>query len=278
MMTNKIQQLPNLFLPYLEKIKQTARPTIEMQLKPAKALPLWQSKIGGVPYLTKDMSYPKNPDGKSLKLLAQINFAELPANHIYPQHGILQIYIDAEDDLTGLNFDDQTDQTGFRILFHENAIEDVTQLKKYDENYHISEYEYFPVNGAYTISFKNAEQYISSMDFKFPSLMFNVNEIYEYEEHFEGGDIYEDFLEVYDEIISAHGHRLGGYPYFTQTDPRYDERFKDYILLFQLDSDSGDHDEIQIMWGDVGVGNFFIHPRDLKNKDFSKVLYNWDCH
>ena len=32
-----------------------------------------------------------------------------------------------------------------------------------------------------------------------------------------------------------------------------------------------------IMWGDVGVANFFIRPEDLKNKDFSKVLYNWDC-
>jgi uncharacterized protein YwqG len=32
-----------------------------------------------------------------------------------------------------------------------------------------------------------------------------------------------------------------------------------------------------IMWGDVGVGNFFIDYNDLLKKDFSKVLYNWDC-
>ena len=44
------------------------------------------------------------------------------------------------------------------------------------------------------------------------------------------------------------------------------------ILLFQLDSQ--DH----ILWGDSGVGNFFISKEDLKNKDFSHVRYNWDCY
>ena len=33
----------------------------------------------------------------------------------------------------------------------------------------------------------------------------------------------------------------------------------------------------EIMWGDYGVANFFIHPDDLAKKDFPKVLYNWDC-
>jgi uncharacterized protein YwqG len=31
------------------------------------------------------------------------------------------------------------------------------------------------------------------------------------------------------------------------------------------------------MWGDMGVGNFFIHPDDLAKKDFSKIFYTWDC-
>jgi uncharacterized protein YwqG len=71
------------------------------------------------------------------------------------------------------------------------------------------------------------------------------------------------------------GHRLSGYPYFTQSDPRGDKKnIQDYILLFQLDTDDAEND---IMWGDSGVGNFFIHPEDLKKRDFSKVFYNWDC-
>ena len=35
---------------------------------------------------------------------------------------------------------------------------------------------------------------------------------------------------------------------------------------------------VEMLWGDVGVCKFFIHPQDLAKRDFSKVLYNWDCH
>lgn len=71
---------------------------------------------------------------------------------------------------------------------------------------------------------------------------------------------------------SIWGHKLLGYPSFTQSDPRYDTYAKYDTLLLQIDSDGDD-----IMWGDCGVANFFINKEDLKNKDFSKILYNWDC-
>ena len=35
--------------------------------------------------------------------------------------------------------------------------------------------------------------------------------------------------------------------------------------------------EFLICWGDLGVGNFFINREALKRRDFSRVLYNWDC-
>src|SRR4051812_695940 len=67
--------------------------------------------------------------------------------------------------------------------------------------------------------------------------------------------------------FESNGHKIGGYAFFTQFDPRsYDNEFKDYILLLQIDSDD------QIMWGDVGAGNLFIHPANLAKKDFSRVL------
>ena len=56
----------------------------------------------------------------------------------------------------------------------------------------------------------------------------------------------------------------------------YEEKYRVYdTLLFQMDSDYGDED--YVLWGDCGVGNFFIHQEDLKKRDFRKVLYNWDC-
>ena len=61
-----------------------------------------------------------------------------------------------------------------------------------------------------------------------------------------------------------------GYPFFTQSDPRSVDDGE--ILLFQLNSVK------DIMWGDAGVANFFIDREALKNRDFSHVMYNWDCY
>lgn len=36
-------------------------------------------------------------------------------------------------------------------------------------------------------------------------------------------------------------------------------------------------DGYEIMWGDSGVGHFFIEEDDLKNLNFDNVLYTWDC-
>ena len=33
----------------------------------------------------------------------------------------------------------------------------------------------------------------------------------------------------------------------------------------------------EIMWGDMGIANFFINKEDLSKLDFSNVFYNWDC-
>lgn len=272
---NVINDLPQIFNPYKDKIIQTKKTTIALSLSVATDLSPWQSKVGGHPYLPLGMRYPTNANAEKLQMIVQINFAELPVNDIYPNQGILQFYIDAEDDLTGLNFDDQTDQTGFRVIFHEHITQDISQLQSFDPQ-QVIDYEYSPIRGEYAIEFKAEPQYISIMDQSFAPLMFEVDDIYTVADQFDGVDFYEDFLEVYADKLNSDGHRLGGYPYFTQSDPRYKDELKAYELLLQIDTDN--QEEVDIMWGDVGVANFFIHPQDLKNKDFSKVLYNWDCH
>ena len=81
--------------------------------------------------------------------------------------------------------------------------------------------------------------------------------------------------EIYDiEEFQGWGTKILGYPFFTQYDPReYDSQKRKYDkLLFQLDSE-----EDFVMWGDCGTGNFFINGESLKNRDFSDVLFNWDC-
>lgn len=61
---------------------------------------VYDSKFGGEPYYPKEgIPYPTSKDGQPLKLLAQINFAQLPANTIYPENGLLQFYINPQDDV-----------------------------------------------------------------------------------------------------------------------------------------------------------------------------------
>ncbi len=254
---------------YKDKILQTVKPSIEMTLAPSLDLTLWQSKVGGSPYLPMGQTYPKSESGDNLQLLAQINFAELPENTQYPSTGILQFFINPFDDLYGLDFDDQQKQDGFRIIFHEKMTQDISQLQ---QDFPISEIEDLasPVVGQYAITFTTSESVIGMNDFQFSEKIVDVYETL-------GDDEGEEFAEEYDGFYSSNGHRLGGYPFFTQSDPReYTDVIKPYILLLQVDTD--DSDGVEIMWGDSGVGNFFIHPDDLKKGDFSKVLYNWDCY
>ena len=88
-------------------------------------------------------------------------------------------------------------------------------------------------------------------------------------------EIKEDLLFEIPYCLENTGHKIGGFAHFTQSDPRSftgsTEQLKEYILLLQIGGDE------EIMWGDGGVGNFFIHPDALRKKDFSQVMYNWDC-
>ncbi|EMS1064554.1 DUF1963 domain-containing protein [Providencia stuartii] len=267
--------LPDNLKPFVDKITATAKPTIEMQLTPVEQPILWESRIGGMPYLPLGSDFPVDSDGIPLKLLAQINFAQMPPLENYPTTGLLQFFIGG-DDLYGADFDDLQTQNGFRVIYWDSVIEDNAKLQQdfsaievaYEDEY------YSPIEGQFSLEFTPATQYISSNDFQFGRKILDVDDLYDYEDQFEGEDFYDEWLEPYNEHFASNGHRIGGYPFFTQTDPReYRKEIQDYVLLLQIDSDY----ETGILWGDIGVGNFFIHPEDLKNKDFSKVVYNWDC-
>ena len=72
--------------------------------------------------------------------------------------------------------------------------------------------------------------------------------------------------------FARHCHRIGGYPLFTQDNLKKKLKYAEYELLFQLDTDYGD--EVDITWGNMGVGGFFIRPDDLKKCNFTNIMYN----
>jgi uncharacterized protein YwqG len=67
---------------------------------------------------------------------------------------------------------------------------------------------------------------------------------------------------------------LGGHPTFAQTDPRRNENIasrSDFTLLtFRAIPRLG--------WGDMGAAQCFMTRENLRARDFSRVIYNWDCH
>jgi uncharacterized protein YwqG len=232
----------------------------------------WQSKLGGKPWLPEGSSGPA-ADGKALTFLAQINFAEMPPLDGFPTRGIVQFFI-LGDDFYGANFDGDfgedalSVQRHFRVIYWPDVINETAQAP-----FKIIANDSLPFDPEieYAMLFEADEAPMSSGDAGIKSLLgtdlFRIIGEYAKANGMDDGEVGEEVFKC----LEGMGHKVGGYPGFTQTDPRSDNT--EYVLLFQLDTD----DDIGMMWGDVGIANFFIPRDNLRNGDFSRVMYNWDC-
>lgn len=273
----------------LDILEKNKKPMIKISLSDDKPN-LFQSKFGGVPYLPKDVEAPKNKKNEQLTLLAQINIEELLKNNIYPmEEGILQFWI-LNDDVLGLDYDTHLGD-GFKVVYYKEIDKSVTEeevLEKYKP--YKDEDSYFPIEGEFSLSFKLTDGYFSDSSVDFSEIVdremkkFHIENKEKYKEilkvydnkeylsYWDIWDILEEDKEIGKKLFEA-GHKIGGYPNFTQSDVR---KIGDYeILLLQIDSEGTEKNEI--MWGDCGIANFFIREKDLKELNFEKVIYNWDC-
>ena len=245
--------------PFAERIAATELPVIAIATSPEPPREATGSQLGGYPWWPKHRPYPKDASGEPLYLLAQINFADTPRLEHFPERGLLQLFIGASD-LYGCDFDDPAKSPGFACIYHETIagprLTDFSFLKLGAE-------EYLPLEKpleARGMTFSLDRMSIDSGDYRFGTLFSEIA----------GNDA---LSEAYFEQRSVPAIRMGGYPSFTQTDPRtYGDpaRYGDFTLL-TVDTTDG------IMWGDSGVAQFFMHEGDLKRRDFSRVAYNWDC-
>ena len=222
---------------------------------------IFSSKAGGLGYIPHDGNFPVDEEGNQLRLLAQIDCSQVDYEN-FPKSGLLQFWI-LNDDVYGLSDWGETKpeaitQDTFRVIYYPEIDRTVTRdevFQKYVKSKYDIDEAGMPVFGEYGMTFEPAESY-KRPDFEEDEVIWN-----EYAELAEKDGIPQ--------------HRIGGYPYFTQDDPREENSPYDF-LLFQLDSDYTD-DTDKAMWGDSGIGNFFINSEKLKKLDFSDVLYNWDC-
>lgn len=234
------------------------KPCIRIKLTDTKP-DIFSSKIGGLGYIPHDENFPVAKEGNQLRLLAQIDCSQVDFEP-FPKSGLLQFWI-LNDEVYGLNgygedAPEATIQDTFRIIYYPEIDRTVTReeiFQKYIKSEYDEEEENMPIFGEYGMTFAQAQSCQQ------PS--------------------YQSDDEIWDEyskyVDNEPNHQIGGYPYFTQDDPRKENSKYDF-LLFQLDSDGTDTGD-SVLWGDAGTGNFFINSEKLKNLDFSDVLYNWDC-
>ncbi len=282
----------------MARVDELIEPVQTVRLHPKRGeTTVFDSKMGGVPYFPKSMKYPVVREGehkgKPLYFLAQLNFGTLPKIPGFPTEGILQFFAGCEgDDVYGMDFKDGQSQNGFRVIYHENIVKDASKLYSEKDMPKFGKEVDLPFEGEFLLTAEKAEPMaISVGDFRCDKIVTAA-----YNELFDGNvvgmwgmgkgigirDIDDELLSAFCASRDSLGTRMGGFPFFTQEDPRgWDEGYgKCTVMLFQSDSENGgdNHDRVdEICWGDAGVANFFISPEDLAKRDFSRVIYNWDC-
>jgi len=257
--------LPPELEPYRARLAATARPTCEITFVPDAGLEVTDSRLGGAAYLPAGERWPVTDDGAPLHLIAQINFAQAPPMPDHPSRGIWQLFLPS-DDLYGMGMDD--DAPSFALRWWPNpsitaarvdppAFTDDTVLPLWRDQ---------PMRMIFGAPHPMP---VTEADRSFDAVISDdTRREIAAATGLELGAV-EDLVS---ERLATTGHRLGGYPHFTQWDPRGDG--EDTVLFLQLDSDEA----AGLQWGDAGVGNLFISPADLAAREFGRMRYHWDCH
>ena len=264
--------------PWIRAFESTRKEAIFIDLLKSDDL-LRSSKVGGRPYLPQGYKLPVDSTGKEMFLLAQINCAELPVTESLPSGGIIQFFIAANDHY-GANFrlkiDDGTlsQQRDFRVIYHPNS---TIEPEKFQYPPLYEKKQALPIDPKKTLlmRFRKGAEQISTYDFGFQQIV--SEETYSWIGKLaEQNKLDEDRLfEAIANVLAptAFVDKLGGYPAFIHEDPRSTGSKKSLLLQLNSHSEGG----VEMMWGDGGIAGFFIDRTDLERKDFSKVMYTWDC-
>lgn len=256
---------------FYSAIRNKGIPSLQIEVLNKACSTIEQSKFGGKPYWPVGQPFPLDADGNSLIFIAQINCAEMSGElEYFPKQGLLQFFI-GNNDVFGAEF--LTDKKhldshlagakNYAVIYHQQIADsvDIFDEKVVDAHRNGSK----PHSGESTIALKPAIDVPSPADYRFTEIISDFGNVREEIEQY-----------AHDHLIEHPAHKLGGYGVFTQPDPRgYLAAEDNWLLLFQMDSHKGQ--SIDIMWGDLGVANFFIREEDLKALNFDNVWFNWDC-
>ena len=253
---------PAELLPFHAAIEATRLPMIGGRVLDDAPVGRLASRLGGRPWWPAAKAYPSDRKGRPLQLLMQINFAELHRSMACRTKDCCN---SSSEPMISMGVRSSIRQNRATLHAPMSPIRAPSRCRIFCF-----------LNGYMTISTparrsKNrsarsrwssppSTMTIDPTDFRFAKLLPEI-----------AGD--DDRSELYYEAIRNPPIRIGGYPNFTQSDPREYSQGSNIGTTNLLTVDTTDH----IMWGDCGVAQFFIHEKDLRARDFSNVLYNWDC-
>lgn len=248
-----------------------------------KTSSVFESKIGGIPYFPSGAEIPLDSDGNQLRFLMQINCSDIQGMEIFPEKGIIQFWIGA-DECWGMC---DKNNKGYRVIYYEDISENVivppiSEFSDYEK-------EFFPLKDEFGVEFFPSIEDTPKDSIKYQKLFCkyfnelsgeNIESPYDLE--FKLKLPFKVLSKAIYEGNSSYGHKIGGSSDFCQYDPRESEEAQEKynFQLLQMESDFGrinGKNYENIMWGDAGICHFFINSEKLKNLDFSDILYYCDC-
>lgn len=140
----------------------TQRDVIKIELSNDECS-IFDSKFGGLPYLGVDDEVPLSTDNKQLRLLGQINFADLPMNSYQLEAGLLQFWA-MDNDLYGLDFENMISQAESRVIYYSSIDKTVSESQILNK-YHPEGEGYFPIVDNFKLHFIGGEEGISIGDY-----------------------------------------------------------------------------------------------------------------
>ena len=249
------------FIKVVEEFKKATEKECYKVLLLEDAPSIMDDKIGGQPYLPIGEEYPKDKDGNYMPLLLQVNLKNVDLVN-FPKKGILEIFTDKDVDYP----------CQYSIRYYEEGLEYQTDLPVVDTSRYI-------VEKAIKIKLEKDICHMTINDYKFADVMCKIlNELFgeNLKNYGEMEDYFGDFpwYDKIRDVLSNPAITIGGYPDFTQSDPRYDRLSGKDECLFKLDS-----------WlnsklfniGDCGILFTLKSLEDLKNNKFENAVVDWDC-
>lgn len=255
-----------------EMTEKTKRQTIWIEPVEADNLPLLTSKYGGLPYIPKAGMPPCDREGRQLRLLAQLNMCELPSTDFMPEKGLLQFWA-LNDRMYGLALNHDNLNGTYRIVYHEQFEADMTTeevLQKYHPWYEEGFENHFSINHEFALKFNPGEERMGADDSRWDKLFAERWNQKHPEMEVYGMEDLPNALDASEYCSYGEKNKIGGYPNYVQGNRPGEED-----VLLQIPS--LDWKNRRIMWGDCGIANFFIEEEALARRDFSDVMYNWDC-